>query len=202
MAHPKTERTFVIVKPDGVQRALIGEIISRFERAGLKLVATKMMIADAGHIEAHYTLDPEWRRVTGEKTIAGYKDKGLTPPSEDPYEITATILAGLKKYMVAGPIVLMVWEGAHAVKIVRKLIGSTEPLSSAPGTIRGDYMIDSYQMSDTDGRAIRNLVHASGSVAEAEMEIKHWLTPEEMIEYRLASDTIIYSKELDDILGS
>src|SRR3954466_13817259 len=177
MAHLKKERTLVIAKPDALQRNLLGEIIKRHEQVGLKLIAIKMLIADAGHVEAHYTLDPEWRRVTGEKTIAGYKDKGMVPPSEDPFEITGKILEGLKKYMVAGPVVAMVWEGAHAVKIVRKLVGSTEPLSSAPGTIRGDYVLDSYQMSDTDGRAVRNLIHASGSVAEAEMEIKHWLTP-------------------------
>jgi nucleoside-diphosphate kinase len=199
--HLKGERTLVIVKPDGIQRALVGEIIKRFEQVGLKLVAIKMMVAEAGHVEAHYTLDPEWRRVTGEKTIAGYKEKGMTPPSEDPFEITAKILEGLKKYMVAGPVVVMVWEGAHAVKIVRKIVGSTEPLSSAPGTIRGDYVLDSYQMADTDGRAVRNLIHASGSPAEATAEIKHWFKPEEVGSYRLMEESIIYSKELGDILG-
>jgi len=199
--HPKTERTLVIVKPDGVQRALVGEIMKRHEQVGLKLIAIKMLVAEADHVEAHYTLDPEWRRVTGEKTIAGYKEKGLTPPSEDPFEITAKILEGLKKYMVAGPVVAMVWEGAHAVKIVRKLVGSTEPLSSAPGTIRGDYVLDSYQMADTDSRAVRNLIHASGSPAEAEAEIKHWFKPEELASYRLMQESIIYSKELGDILG-
>lgn len=199
--HHKEERTLVVVKPDGIQRSLVGEIIKRHEQVGLKLVGIKMMVADAGHIEAHYTLDPAWRKVTGEKTIAGYKDKGLVPPSEDPFEITAKILEGLKKYMVAGPIVAMVWQGAHAVKIVRKLVGSTEPLASAPGTIRGDYVLDSYQMADTDGRAVRNLIHASGSPEEAEAEIKHWFKPEEIIDYRLQQENIIYSKELGDILG-
>ncbi len=201
MAHLKTERTLVIVKPDGVQRSLVGEIIKRHENVGLKLVAIKMMTANTEHVEQHYTLDPEWRRVTGEKTIAGYKEKGMTPPSEDPYEITAAILEGLKKYMVAGPIVVMVWEGAHAVKIVRKLVGSTEPLGSAPGTIRGDYVLDSYQMADTDKRAVRNLIHASGSPAEAESEINHWFTPEELIAYRRMQDAIVYSPELDNYLG-
>lgn len=200
MAHPKTERTLVIVKPDGIQRGLVGEIMKRHEQVGLKLVAIKMVTAGADHVEAHYTLDPEWRRVTGEKTIAGYKEKGLTPPSEDPFEITAKILEGLKKYMVAGPVVVMIWEGAHAVKIVRKIVGSTEPLSSAPGTIRGDYVLDSYQMADTDSRAVRNLIHASGSPSEAEAEIKHWFSPEEVISYRLMQESIIYSKELGDIL--
>lgn len=200
-SHPKTERTLVILKPDAVQRGLIGETIKRFENVGLKMVASKMILANAEHVEKHYTLDPEWRRVTGEKTIAGYKDKGLIPPSEDPYEITGRILEGLKKYMIAGPVVVMVWEGAHAVKIVRKLVGSTEPLTSAPGTIRGDYVLDSYQLSDNDGRSVRNLVHASGSVPEANAEIAHWFNPEEVIEYRQLQDAIIYSPELDGILG-
>ncbi len=200
MAHPKTERTLVIVKPDGVQRALVGEIMKRFENVGLKLVAIKMTTTSAEHVEKHYTLDPEWRRITGEKTISSYKEKGAAPPSEDPYEVTAVILENLKRYMVAGPIVPMIWEGAHAVKVVRKLVGSTEPLSSAPGTIRGDYVLDSYPMSDTDGRAIRNLIHASGSPSEAEAEIKHWFKPEEIVRYRRMQDAIVYSPELDDYL--
>ncbi len=169
--HPKKERTLVMIKPDGIERSLIGEIIGRLERVGLKIVAMKMMTTTPDHVEKHYTLDPKWRTVTGEKTIKGYKDKGLVPPSEDPLAITAAILENLKKYMTAGPIIAMVIEGAHAVKIVRKLVGGTEPLSSDVGSIRGDYVIDSYQMSDVDKRAIRNLIHASGSVEEANMEI-------------------------------
>src|SRR3989344_1926488 len=97
--HPKEERTLVIIKPDGVQRGLIGEIIKRFENVGLKLVAMKMVVPEEAHVEAHYTLDPNWRKVTGEKTIESYVKKGLTPPSTDPLEITAKILANLKKYL-------------------------------------------------------------------------------------------------------
>jgi len=152
------ERTLVVVKPDGVQRSLIGEITGRFERVGLKLVGVKMIVPTKEFIETHYTIDPEWRRITGEKTIKSYKEKGQTPPSEDPLEITGIILNHLKNYMITGPVVAMVWEGVHAVKIVRKLVGSTEPLSSDVGTIRGDYVIDSYQLSDKDGRAVRNLM--------------------------------------------
>ncbi len=200
MAHHKEERTLVIIKPDGIQRTLIGEIFRRYERLGLKLVGLKMLVATTEHIEAHYTLDPHWRRVTGEKTIKGYKDKGLTPPSEDPLEITGRILEGLKKYMTSGPIVVMVWQGAHAVKIVRKVTGGTEPLSSDVGTIRGDFVLDSYQMSDTDGRAVRNLIHASGSVEEANAEIVHWFKEEELTKYRLVQDEVLYDVNLDGIL--
>ncbi len=200
MPHHKEERTLVIIKPDGIQRTLIGEILKRYERLGLKLVGIKMLVADSKKIEEHYTLDPNWRRVTGEKTIKGYRDKGLTPPSEDPLEITGRILEALKKYMTSGPIIAMVWQGAHSVKIVRKVTGGTEPLSSDVGTIRGDFVLDSYQMSDTDGRAVRNLIHASGSVEEANMEIKHWFTDGELTKYRLVQDETLYDVNLDGIL--
>ena len=200
MHNMKKERTLVVVKPDGVQRSLIGEIIKRFERSGLKLAGMKMMVADPAFIEKHYTIDPEWRRITGEKTIKGYRDKGQTPPSEDPHEITGIILGHLKTFMTSGPVVAMVWEGVHAVKIVRKLTGSTEPLSSDVGTIRGDYVIDSYQLADIDKRAIRNLLHASGTVDDAHKEIELWFKKEELIDYKLVQDKVLYDVNLDGIL--
>ena len=196
----KKERTLVIVKPDGVQRSLIGEIIKRFERSGLKLAAIKMMVPTAEHVEQHYSLDPEWRRVTGEKRINKARERGEKPPSEDPLEITAIILNNLKEYLSSGPVVCMVWQGAHAVELVRKITGGTEPRSSDVGTIRGDYVLDSYNMADADGRAIRNLLHASGSVAEANKEISHWFKPEEIINYRLVQEAILYDVNLDGIL--
>ncbi len=198
--NPKQERTLVLIKPDGIQRSLIGEIIKRFEQSGLKLAGIKMLVPTAEHIEKHYTVDPDWRRVTGEKTIKNYKDKGLSPPSENPIAITAIILENLKKYMVSGPVIAMVWQGVHAVKIVRKITGGTEPLTSDVGTIRGDFVLDSYQLSDADGRAVRNLVHASGSVEEADKEIKLWFKPEEIIGYRLVQEQILYDVNLDGFL--
>ncbi|PIP73947.1 MAG: nucleoside-diphosphate kinase [Candidatus Lloydbacteria bacterium CG22_combo_CG10-13_8_21_14_all_47_15] len=200
MQHLKKEQTLILIKPDGIQRSLIGEIVSRFERVGLKLVGLKMLVPTAEHIEKHYTLDPEWRRVTGEKTIESYRKKGVEPPSDDPLEITARIIEGLKKYMTSGPVVAMVWQGAHSVAIVRKIIGGTEPLTSDVGTIRGDYVLDSYQMSDTDSRSVRNLIHASGSVAEAANEIKHWFGEHEVLKYRLVEESILYDVNLDGIL--
>jgi nucleoside-diphosphate kinase len=199
--HPKFERTLVVIKPDAIQRSLMGEIIARYERAGLKLVGMKMMVPTAELIEKHYTLDPEWRRVTGEKTIKGYADKGLTPPSMNPLEITEKILKRLVIYMTSGPVLAMVWQGAHAVAIVRKLTGGTEPLTSAVGTIRGDYVIDSYQMTDADNRCIRNLVHASGSVKEADDEIAHWFKKSELTDYILVQERILYDVNLDGLLG-
>ena len=196
----KKERTLVLIKPDAVQRTLIGEIIQRFERIGLKLAAMKMTVASGDHIEKHYTLDPQWRRKVGEKTIKSYKEKGQSPPSEDPIEISKPVLDGLVKFMTSGPMIAMIWDGAHAVKIVRKLVGGTEPLSSDVGTIRGDFVLDSYEMADSDNRSIRNLVHASGSTEEADMEINHWFSPEEIVSYRLIQDEILYDVNLDGIL--
>lgn len=200
MQHPKQERTLVIIKPDGIQRALIGEIMMRYERLGLKLVGLKMVVPTPEQVEGHYTLDPNWRRVTGEKTIASYKSRGLTPPSEDPLEITAKILKNLKKYLAAGPVIAMVWEGAHAVELVRKVTGGTEPRGAAVGTIRGDFVVDSYIMSDTDDRAVRNLIHGSGSVEEANMEIPHWFGKGEIIDYKVSREDVMYAKELEGIL--
>ncbi len=198
--HPSKERTLVLIKPDGIQRSLIGEIIKRYERIGLKLAAIKIVVPTKEHIEKHYTLDPSWRKVTGEKTILSYQDKRLEPPSLDPYEITGKILENLKKYMTSGPIIAMVWQGAHAVNIVRKITGKTEPLTSDVGTIRGDFVLDSYQMSDEDGRSVRNLLHASGSAEDAEKEIAHWFEPEEIVNYRLIQEQILYDTNLDGIL--
>lgn len=198
--HPKHERTLVIIKPDGIQRSLMGEIIGRYERIGLKLTAIKMMVPTIELIEQHYTLDPEWFQKTGEKNLKAYKDKGLIPPHNNPIDQSKMILEKLKKYMVSGPIIVMVWEGAHAVAIVRKITGSTEPLTSDVGTIRGDYLLDSYKVADDDLRAIRNLVHASGSVKEAEDEIKHWFSSEEIIKYTHIQEKILYDVNLDGIL--
>jgi nucleoside-diphosphate kinase len=198
--HPKKERTFVAVKPDGIQRNLVGEIIGRFENVGLKLVAIKMVVPTKEHIIEHYTLDPEWRRITGEKTIASYKAKGLTPPTEDPFEVTEKLLNTLWPYMTSGPVIAMVWEGANAQKVVKKLTGGTEPLTSDVGSIRGDYVLDSYALSDTDGRAVRNIVHCSGSTEDAEKEVNHWFKPEEVINYRSIQEAILYDVNLDGIL--
>jgi nucleoside-diphosphate kinase len=196
----KNEKTFVIIKPDGVQRTLIGEIIKRYEKMGLKLVALKMLVPTADLAEKHYTLDPEWIKKVGEKSILGYKTKNIVPPSDDPIALGNKVLIRLVKFMTSGPVVAMIWQGVHAVQIVRKMTGGTEPLSSAVGTIRGDYVLDSYQIADVDDRAIRNLVHASGTVEEANNEINLWFKPEEILNYRLIQDAILYDVNLDGIL--
>lgn len=193
------ERSLVLIKPDGVQRSLIGEIIRRYERIGLKLVALKFFIPTHQLIERHYLVDKGWFKSTGSKTIKSYRDKGQKPPFNDPVECGKWILEKLKKFLSAGPIVAMVWQGNEAVGIIRKITGGTEPLSSDVGTIRGDFTLDSYPLADMDSRAIRNLVHASGSPQEAEKEIKIWFKPNEIIKYRLIQETILYDVNLDGI---
>lgn len=200
MAHPKTERTLVIVKPDGIQRSLIGEIIGRYERLGLKLSALKMLVPTESMIEGHYLLDPNWKKNVGEKAIASYVKKGETPPSGDPIEVANLVVERLKGYMTSGPVIAMVWEGAHAVELVRKVTGGTEPRSAGVGTIRGDFVVDSYQMADSDNRAIRNLIHASGSVPEAEMEIPHWFASKEIVSYRVPHEATLYDVDISSFL--
>ncbi|MEK9183618.1 MAG: nucleoside-diphosphate kinase [Patescibacteria group bacterium] len=185
----KEEKTLVIIKPDGAQRSLIGEIIKRIERTGLKLVGLKMVVVAPGLIEKHYLLDPDWKSITGQKTIDSYKKKGKKPPSENPIKIAEMVLKNLKYYMTSGPLVVMAWQGAHSVGIVRKIIGGTEPLSSDVGTIRGDFTIDSYEIADIDGRSVRNLIHASGNASDAAKEINLWFKKQELINYRLIMES-------------
>lgn len=192
-----SERTLVIVKPDGVQRSLVGEIIQRFERVGLKLVGMKMVSPDKDHIEKHYLTDSNWKEIVGKKNIDGYKNAGMTPPTEDPAEAGQMILDTLIRYMSATPVIAMVWQGAHSVEVVRKLVGSTEPKTSDVGTIRGDYVLDSYILSGVNNRSIRNLVHASGSVDEAKKEIDLWFAEGEIFEYVNAQEAIMYAVNLD-----
>lgn len=200
MNHPKQEQTLVIIKPDGIQRGLIGEVIKRYEQTGLKLAGLKMLMPDEELVEGHYLIDPEWRKKTGASTIESYKEKGMEPPSDNPQEVGERILSVLKKYFTSGPVIAMVWQGMHAVGVVRKITGSTEPVTSDVGTIRGDFTIDSYEVSDRDGRAARNIVHASGDVEEAEKEIALWFKDSELHNYRLVHEEILYDVNLDGIL--
>lgn len=196
----KQQQTLVIVKPDGVQRSLIGEVIKRYEKCGLKLVAIKMLIPTPDFAKAHYSTDPEWALKTGTKAIEAAKARGEDLGTDDPIVYAEKIRETLKSFLSSGPVVAMVWQGMGAVAVVRKITGGTEPLSSAPGTIRGDYTIDSYSAANTDKRSVRNIIHSSGSVDEAKTEIKLWFKPQEILNYRLISEEIIYDINLDGIL--
>jgi nucleoside-diphosphate kinase len=196
----KKERTLVIIKPDGVQRSLIGEVIKRYEQVGLKLVGLKMTVPTADQVEAHYMVNPDFKTNVGTKTIESYKKKGETPPTENPETQGEFVLKGLKKYMASGPVVVMCWEGIHAIEVVRKITGGTEPRTSDVGTIRGDYVLDSYQLADADDRSVRNLIHASGDTKEAEKEIALWFADSDLLDYRLVQEQILYDVNLDGIL--
>lgn len=197
--HPKLERTFVIVKPDGVQRSLIGEIIKRFERTGLKLVGLKLTVLDSDRIWKHYNKDDAWFIKKGTKIAEDRAAAGLSAEKE-PIEYGKDIIRALERFMTSGPVVVMAWEGNSAVAVVTKLVGDTEPSSSDVGTIRGDFTVDSYNIAAIDDRAVRNLIHCSDSPENAEYEIGLWFNENELIDYRLVGDQILYDVNLDGIL--
>ncbi|MEK7680772.1 MAG: nucleoside-diphosphate kinase [Patescibacteria group bacterium] len=197
--HPSKEKSFVIIKPDGVQRALIGDIIKRFERVGLKLSALKMIVPTEEQCWTHYNKDEAWYLQKGERTISERKNAGLATDKEA-IEYGKDIVRALVKFMTSGPVVAMVLSGNQAVGIVKKLVGSTEPLSSDVGTIRGDLTLDSYNLSSQDERAVRNLIHCSDKPEEADREIAIWFEAEELINYRQLHEEILYDVNLDGIL--
>ncbi len=199
MMHPSKEKTFVIVKPDGVQRGLVGEIIQRFERVGLKVSAMKMVVPTEEQCWTHYNKDEAWFLKKGERTINDRKAAGLVV-DKDAMEYGKDIVRALVKFMTSGPVVAMVLSGNQAVGVVQKLVGGTEPLTSDIGTIRGDLTLDSYALSGQDERAVRNLIHSSDKPEEAEREIKIWFKEEEIINYRQLNEEILYDVNLDGIL--
>lgn len=199
MINPKKERTLVILKPDAVQRGLVGEIIKRIENTGLKLIAMKFIQASEEQLWQHYNKDDAWfmkkgQRIIEEKTAAGF------PVEKEAIEYGKDIIRALVKFMSCGPIVPMIWEGNQASGIVKKLVGSTEPLSSGPGTLRGDYTIDSYELASLDDRAVRNLIHCSDPAEDAEREVPIWFDENEILKYSLVIDKILYDVNLDGIM--
>lgn len=199
MVHPSKERTFVIIKPDGVQRGLVGEILKRIERVGLKVSALKMVVPTEEQCWTHYNKDEAWFLKKGERTVNDRNAAGLVVDKE-PVEYGKDIVRALVQFMTSGPVVAMVLSGNQAVGIIQKLVGGTEPLTSDVGTIRGDFTLDSYALSGQDERAVRNLIHSSDKPEEAEREIKIWFKPEEIIGYRQLNEEILYDVNLDGIL--
>ena len=154
------ERTLILFKPDAIQRGHIGEILTRFERVGLKIVGTKMLAPDRAHYHKHYEEIGQVITRRGEATFNSVMDM-----------------------MNEGPVIAMVLEGVEAVEIVRKLVGTTEPKASAPGTIRGDFSHMSYGYGDQKQKGIPNLIHASGDLSDASQEIPHWFGDDELYDY-------------------
>lgn len=200
--HPSKEKTLVIIKPDGVQRSLIGEIIKRYERVGLKLTAMKMLIPSEEMAVKHYyeVGGDAWLEEVGRKAREAYEKKGLKSPYETNMENGKAVMNSNAKYLSSGPVVVMIWQGNQAIGLVRKITGGTEPLTSDVGTIRGDFAIDTYAMADMDQRSVRNLLHASGSAEEVEKEIPIWFQEKEVLEYNHIQEKILYDVNLDGIL--
>lgn len=194
--HPHQERTFVILKPDTVQRSLMGEVIKRFEQTGLKCTAMKMFVPDEATLMKHYNKDDAWFLKKGERIIEDLKSQDR-PIEKEAIEYGKDIIRTIVHYMTAAPVVAMIWEGNESVAVVTKLVGTTEPKTSDVGTIRGDYTVDSYGHSSYENRAVRNLIHCSESPDEAEREIALWFTDEDVMDYTTAQERIMYDIDMD-----
>ncbi|MDO8521083.1 MAG: nucleoside-diphosphate kinase [bacterium] len=197
--HPKFERTFVILKPDAVQRSLTGEIVRRLERTGLKFVGMKMIVATREQATAHYGKDDAWCEKVGGRIVADI-ERGDKKAEKKAIEYGREILNGLLDFLTSSPVVIMALEGNEAVGVVKKIVGGTEPLTSDVGTIRGDLTSDSYGTAGIDGRAVRNLVHCSDKIEEAERELAIWFTSNELISYTHIQEKMLYDVNLDGIL--
>jgi nucleoside-diphosphate kinase len=193
---PHQERTLVILKPDTIQRSLMGEVIGRFERVGLKFAAMKMIMASEEQLLQHYNKTDEWFLKKGNRIIEDLKAHGL-PVEKEAVEYGKDIIRTIVHYMTAAPVVVMILEGNESVKVVTKLVGTTEPATSDVGTIRGDFTVDSYGHSSYENRAVRNLVHQSESPAEAEREIAIWFGEGETMSYVTAQERIMYDVDWD-----
>ena len=172
------EQTLIIIKPDAVKRGLVGIIFETFENVGLKLLATKMVKPHKKVVKNHYPGTKEWITEMGRKTLASFKQSGLdvrkTLKTDDPIKLGQFVYERLIKYWMEGPIVVSVWEGPHAVEIVRKLRGHTIPYLAESGTLHATYSFDSSPVSASLNRVVKTFVHASGDKQEAEREIKYW----------------------------
>lgn len=189
------EQSLVLIKPDGVQRGFIGKIIGRFEEAGLKLVAIKMVHATKEDVDKHYALTEEWMMGVYTKAKAKSEANGEAFPYPDHKAYGGEIKDGLITFLMSAPIIAMVVEGEQAVSAIRKIVGATEPASATPGTIRGDYSHDTYALSNAQKRPIRNLIHASGNVDEAKNEIPIWFTDTELFKYEHVNDRVQYDPQ-------
>jgi nucleoside-diphosphate kinase len=181
------QRTFVMLKPDAVQRGLIGEILARIEKRGLKVIAMKMVKPPIEHISAHYPTDEKWVRRLGDKGFNTFKEMDLDPMeimgTTDNLEAGKQVREWLINYMTEAPVVPMVVEGIYAIDMIRKIVGHTLPSKADIGTIRGDYSVDTNAAANVEKRSIKNLVHASETPEEAKHEISHWFSEEEITKW-------------------
>ncbi|HIH11237.1 TPA: nucleoside-diphosphate kinase [Candidatus Woesearchaeota archaeon] len=178
----KVERTLILAKQDAIHRGLVGEILKRFEQKGMKIVGIKMVIPTREMVSHHYADDDAMWTFTGEKTIETWKKKGREV-SETALQIGKRIREWNINALVGKPVIAITFEGYHAVEVGRKIVGHTEPRQALPGTIRGDFSVESYDLGDDQKRPMVNLVHASGTVMEAEREIIVWFEQDEIHDY-------------------
>lgn len=179
------EKTLVLIKHDGVARSLVGKIISRFEEIGLKIAAMKMLWATEELTKNHYILDENWAKNIFEKNKSSAEKENRKMKYRDHMEMGKAIQHMNSVFLREGPVIALILEGPHAIEIVRKMVGTTEPRQSPPGTIRGDFaMIESYQLSDSKNRVLRNLIHASDSKETADREINLWFSNNEIHSYK------------------
>ena len=194
----KKQRTFCMIKPDGVMRGLVGEIILRIEKAGLKVIALQMKQATDEQIIKHYPMsDQVWVDRLGEKGLSTFSDLSLDAEeylgTKDKSEVGKKVAKTLVKYMTSGPVVCMIVEGVQAIDMVRKLAGHTLPIKADMGTIRGDFSVDSPAVANLENRSIHNLFHASENAQEAENEIELWFSGQ-AFDYIRTGEDVMYSR--------
>ena len=194
--NPKKEKTVFFIKPDGVKRGLVGEILSRFEKRGLKIIALDMVWASKEEMDGHYPKDEAWIKRLGEKSLANYQQYGVDPKeklgTDNPLEIGRMIRKWVVEYMTSGPVVKGVVSGVHAIDMVRKICGNSLPNLADMGTIRGDFSVDSAVSANLNKRATRNIIHASENKQEVENEMKLWFKEKEIHNYKRAEEDIMF----------
>lgn len=190
------EKTVVLLKPDTIKRALIGEVLARFEKAGFKIIALKMVWVDANMVAKHYPDTKDYLSAVGQKTLKSYEEYGRDAGEElgtkDAYEIGKMVRGWNMDFLSSGPVVAILLQGLHAVDAVRMMVGHTLPRFAQPGTIRGDYSLDSPILANQQKRTVKNLIHASGNLEEAKLEEELWFRKNEIHDYKRADEDIMY----------
>lgn len=190
------QRALIILKPDAVQRGIMGKIVQRFENVGLTIIGLKFIWATKEKIITHYPETDAWFKKVGERTLTNYAKKGLDAKkvfaTDDPISIGKTVKKWLIDYIQQSPVLIMVLEGYECIEVVRKLSGNTIPLLAFPGTIRGDFSHDTIDLANEQNRPLRNIIHASDTIEDGEKEIKVWFTPEELFIYSRADENIMF----------
>jgi nucleoside-diphosphate kinase len=191
------ERTLFMIKPDGVNRGLVGECFRRIENTGLKITAMKMIHPSREQADKHYPSekdDLEWFKSVAKKGREGYEKRGLKfPYDDDDMEYARSIKKWLVDYLASGSVVAAVVEGPNAIDMVRKICGTTEPSQAPVGTIRGDFTVDTYKLANSLERPLKNIIHASSSIKDAEKEIKVWFSDREILKYQRCDEEVMFA---------